>query len=488
MKNIDWLQLILLPVVMAIMFVAWFEPWIQWIVLSTGVDRASFSPPPALMLAVILASTFTTRYALRYARYQRWLIVASGWVALALVAWLTYRFVALPAFLRNLVDWQNSIAPELVVIVATATLWWRGILIGRSRALIDENLERSFFNGVLALGALVFVNHFTQHISASDMLAAVIVFFATALSMLTVVSVERTRLQRPEGGSWLKRQRHWFATIVGVIGAILLAALAITGIFSPDALRQLLNSVGPALSTVAQAVLTLLRPVFTFLAWLISPLIPLLQFILRGVMEGILTFLRVIQQIGAQIDTLRAQQDIRSFLDSPEFVAFSRGTSVVLILILFAVLAIWAMRRSGLFARRRPDETRENIATRDLLLNQLKSFLGRRRARSVVPAPPYLPLSGDDPRRAVRQAYQDFLEWARVCLVARAPHQTPAIYARHIGSLPGVPPEPVDTLTTLYLRARYAADEMTPDEAQAAHSALVRLQATPVIQSPLTKE
>jgi hypothetical protein len=225
-----------------------------------------------------------------------------------------------------------------------------------------------------------------------------------------------------------------------------------------------------------------------FLAWLISPLIPVLQFLLRGVMEGILVFLRVIQQIGVQINTLRAQQDIQSFLDSPEFVAFSRGTSIVLILILFAVLAIWAMRRSGVFSRRRPDETRESIATRDLLLNQLKSFLGRWRARSVVPAPRYLPLSGDDARRAVRQAYQDFLEWARVRVAARAPHQTPAMYARHIGSLPGVPSEPVDTLTTLYLRARYAADEMTSDEAQAAHSALVRLQATPVIQSPLTEE
>ncbi|CAG0931956.1 hypothetical protein TFLX_02377 [Thermoflexales bacterium] len=488
MKHIDWLQLILLPVVIAIMFVAWFEPWVQWIVLSTGVDRAALVPPPGLMVFVLLASTFTTRYALRHTRYQRWLIVMGGWVILMGVAWLTYRLIALPAFLRNLLDWQNFIAPELIVIVATATLWWRGILIGRSRALIDENLDRTFFNGVLALGILLFINHFTRYVSPSDMLAALLVFFAMALSMLTVVNIERTRQQRSEDNSWLKRQRHWFATIFGVISAILLAALTITGIFSPDALRQILSAVGPALSTLAQAVLGLLRPIFTFLAWLVSPLLPILQLVLRALMEGILTFLRVLQQIGAQVDTQRTQEGIQSFLDSPEFVTFSRGTSIVLILIVFALLAIWAIRRSGLLTRRNSNEIRENIATRDLLRQQWQNFLARWRNFSAVSPSRYLALRGDDPRQNVRRAYQEFLEWARLRLHTRTPSQTPDRYARYIGGLYEAQHEAVDQLTALYLRARYADEPLTPAEVQTAQSALVRLQETPVIQSPLTEE
>jgi Domain of unknown function (DUF4129) len=100
----------------------------------------------------------------------------------------------------------------------------------------------------------------------------------------------------------------------------------------------------------------------------------------------------------------------------------------------------------------------------------------------------YLPLSGDDPRRAVRQAYQEFLEWARVRIRARAPYQTPTMYAQRIGSLSEAQQEPVGRLTALYLRARYAADDLTPDEAQTARAALVRLQETPVIQSPLTEK
>ncbi|HSD84996.1 MAG TPA: DUF4129 domain-containing protein [Anaerolineae bacterium] len=487
MKQIDWLHLILLPMVIAIMFVAWFEPWIQWIVLSTGVNRAALVPSPGLMVSVLLISTFTTRLAVRHIRYQRWLIVMSGWVILGAVAWITYQLVAPPTFLHNLLDWQNFIAPELIVVVATATLWLRGVLIGRSRALIDENLDRTFFNGVLALGVLLFINHFTQHVSSADMLVAVLVFFAMALSMLTVINVERARRQRSEGNFWLKRQRHWFATIVGVISAILLAALTITGIFSPDALQQILSEVGPILSNVAQAVLGLLRPIFTFLAWLVSPLIPLLQIVLRALMEGILTFLRVLQQIGVQINAPNTGEDAQSFLNSPEFMTFSRGTSIVLILIVFALLAIWAMRRSGLFTRRNLNETRENIATRDLLRRQWQNFLARRRNRLTV-TPRYLALSEDNPRQVVRRAYQEFLEWARLRLHTRSPSQTPNRYAQYIDGLYEAQHEAVDHLTALYLRARYADEELTPEDAQTAHAALVRLQEAPVIQSPLTEE
>jgi hypothetical protein len=304
---------------------------------------------------------------------------------------------------------------------------------------------------------------------------------------LTVINVERTRRQRPEGSSWLKWQRHWFATILGVISAILLAALAITGILSPDMLRQILFSIGPALSTVTQALLGLLRLVFTFLAWLISPLIPILQIVLRALMEAILSVARVLHQIGLQIDTLRAQQDIQSFLDSPEFVTFSRGTSIVLILIVFAVLAIWALRRSGVWSRRNLEETRESIASRELLAEQLKHLLDRVRRKHEPERGLYLPLSGDDPRQAVRRVYQEFLEWARVRVQPRLPAQTPTGYAERLGELSVAQQEPVRQLTALYLRARYANEPLTSDDAQSAQLALARLQEIPVIQSPLTE-
>ena len=488
MKRIDWLQFIILPGAIAVMVVAWVAPWAQWIVLSTGVDRPGMAPPAGLMLLVILVSTAVTRYALRRTRYQRRRIVLGGLLAIVIVTALTYQLFPPAAFLRNLLDWQNSMAPELVVGMVTAALWWRGILLGRSQSLIDENLERTFLNGVLALSFLILVNQFSRRIAPLDMLAAVLIFFATALSTLTVVNIELSRQQQPEAGSWFKRQRHWFVTILSVIGTILLGGLFITSLLSPDMLRQFFSLIGPALSWLGGVLAEALRPLFSFFFWLISPLVPILQFFLRILLEGIMAVLRVVHQIGLQINLARAEQDIQSFLDSPEFVTFSRGAAVALLVILFVLLAIWAIYRSGLLSRRNFEETRESIASRELLLDQLKHLLNRLRRKHEAAQGLYLPLSGDDPRQAVRKVYQAFLEWARVRSRARAPYQTPSTYAQRISGLSEAQRQPVSELTALYLRARYADDRMTPEEAQAAQSALVRLQETPVIQSPLTEE
>ena len=113
MKQINWMQFILLPVAITVMVVAWVAPWAQWIVLSTGVDRVGLVPPPIVMVVVILVSTAVTRHALRRARYQRRQIVLGGLLAIAIVTTLTYQPFAPVTFLRNLLDWQNSIAPEL---------------------------------------------------------------------------------------------------------------------------------------------------------------------------------------------------------------------------------------------------------------------------------------------------------------------------------------------------------------------------------------
>jgi len=472
MKRIDWLQLIILPVAIAIMVVTWVEPWAHWVVLSTGIDRVGQVPSPGVMIIVILAGMAVTRRAMRSARYQRRLIVLSGVLAIVIVTTLTYSMTEPAVLLRNLLDWQNSIAPELLTAIVVALLWWRGILIGRSQLLLEENLERTFLNGVLAL----------------SLLAAVLVFFATALSTLTIVNVELARAQQPEAGSWLNRQRHWFAIILGVVSAILLGGLLIASIVSPDVMRQFISSIGPALSTVANALVNVLRPLLTFFFWLISPLVPLLQAVLRVILQGFMGVLQVLQQLGVQLNLLRAQQDIQSFLDSPEFATFSRGTAVAVLLVLFALAAILALRRSGLLSRRNPDETRESIASRELLIDQLKNLLSRLRRKREVDRGVYLPLSGDDARRVVRQAYQEFLEWARLRNHARVPYQTPDRYAQRLSSWSEELREPVGDLTALYLRARYASDVLTSDEAHRAQAALVRLQETPVIHSPLTEE
>ena len=66
--------------------------------------------------------------------------------------------------------------------------------------------------------------------------------------------------------------------------------------------------------------------------------------------------------------------------------------------------------------------------------------------------------------------------------------QTPARYADRLIEAAPAQRQSIETLTSLYLRARYAEDRLTADDAQAAQSALARLREIPVIQSPLTEE
>ena len=128
-----------------------------------------------------------------------------------------------------------------------------------------------------------------------------------------------------------------------------------------------------------------------------------------------------------------------------------RGTLTGVVLIAFVIAVIWALYRSGLLSRRNFDETRESIASRELLIDQLKHLLNRLRRKHESGLGLYLPLSGDDPRQSVRRAYQEFLEWARVRMRARAPYQTPTLYAQRFGGLSEAQQEPVSQLDGLVL-------------------------------------
>jgi hypothetical protein len=225
----------------------------------------------------------------------------------------------------------------------------------------------------------------------------------------------------------------------------------------------------------------------SILFWLVSPLLPILQFFLRLILNGLMGALSILHQLGVEINQIRLQQDVDSFLNSPTFASISRGVAVVIVLIVFAVLAVYALRRWGVLPSKNLDETRESIASRQLVLNQLKNWLARWRRRPPAAPLPYLPLTGDDPRVIVRRLYQALLAWAAARGQAREPHQTPAMYADVLTTLSPQSPAAIETLTEVYVRARYANEPLSPDDARRAAASLDTLQAADVIQSTSTR-
>ena len=495
LKRSNLVQSILLPTAIAILIAAWLGPWVRWIIRATG--RAASSPVPSSLaiVLVILIATFATRYvsAETHARlHPKALIVVAGFVAIFGAAWLTYGDRFPVDYVRGLIDWQNSIAPELVVLMAIALAWWRGILLGRLQTLSDETLERTFYNGIMALALLLILNNYTQFVPSPDMLLSVLAFFAIALSALTIFNIEHTRLRLIEPTSPRATfNRHWLATIAAVVGAILLGGLGLTGIISPETLNRFLEIARPLVEAIGAIGLAILEALFSVLFWLVTPILPIIQAMADLLLKAVMGGLSVLHSLGLMVDQLRAQKQIDSFLNSPEFFTLTRGVSVLVILLIFAIVSIWALRRWDRVRKKDLDETRENIATRRLLLDQLRALLARLKSHPATSLPqPYLGLSGpvDDPRLIVRRTYQLMLDWARSLGYARFPYQTPATYAEALISVLPESREPIAALTETYVRARYAVDPVLPADARLAQASLIRLQTHNVIKSTLTNQ
>jgi hypothetical protein len=489
MSRIRWLDLIILPIAVAILIAAWLEPWLVWVIRASGHEPGSPAPSAPVLLGVLLISGFVARTLLdRQVKQSRRWILLTGAAMLIGVAWITYGSRFPVAYAASLLDWRNSISPEAIVLVATALLWWRGIVLGRARAISDEGLERTFFNGLIALALLLFLNNFARYVPAEAMLASVLAFFATALTALTLVSLENARLRQTDAtGPWLKVNRPWLVTILVVVAVVLCGALVITGLAAPDTLRDVLSALQPYLKALGDGLLTAIGGLFSIFFWLVSPLLPLLEWLARLLLTGLMGMLNIIHQLGVQINELR-QEEVDSFLNSPTFATLSRGTAIVIGLIVIALLGLWALRRSGWLTRRNPDETHESIASRELLMKQLRDWLNRWRGKTVEAAlPPYLPLNDDEARTQIRRVYQRFLEWASSIDRARAPHQTPAMFSDALGSNQPDQRDTLDTLTGVYERARYSIEPLTSAEARIAQDSLVTLQAASVIKSSSTE-
>jgi hypothetical protein len=499
LKRSNWIEATVLPPAVAVLNTAWVYLWLLWSVRAVPpqVVAAPFSP---LLLGLLLLCGFAvTRWALAGESPRRFgpisarrsslagssqagsfqpkigqieprlLITLSGLALVFAAVWQTYSFVGPLGLLRELVDWGNFISPVFLGLVACAYLWFQGIQLGRS-PLPQENLERAFYGGIFALGLLFAVNQLRPLIAPSEALTAALAFFATGLAGLALVSVENAR-RAEEGltGAWPALNRYWLGTVTGVIGSILLTGLLAASLLSPQTFERLANAVTLVVDAVTITIVVLAGTLAFLLAWLLEP-------VFRYLAEAI-------SQINFHLPALpNPQETSRQTLD---FFArypalnFARQGVVLGLMVAALVLAFWwAVRRFSRRSRRDADETRESIATRELLLAQLKHLLQRRK-RALAPQPAYLTLSGanDDPRLIVRRAYQAMLEWApALSLPSRRAGQTPAAYAETLRQALPEGSASIETLTGAYVQARYAAEAPSTDVARAAIGAINQLR------------
>jgi hypothetical protein len=478
LKRSNWIEDLILPPAVAVLNTAWVWLWVLWSVRAVPPQVLAAPISPLLLGLLFLGGFVVTRWALARETPPRFglrkigprLLITVAGIALVFAAiWQTYAFVGPLGFLRELVDWGNFISPTFLGLLACAWLWYQGIQLGRN-ALPQENLEHSFYGGIFALGLLFAVNQVRPLISLAESLTAALAFFATGLAGLALVSIENARRQEAGlTGSWPALNRYWLGTVAGVIGSILLTGLLVTGILSPQTFQRLASTINLVIDAVTLAVLVLLGGLTFLLALLLAPVLQTLAKAF-GQVSLRLPVLPNVQVVSRQAHDFFARHPVLNFA--------RRGLVLSLIVLALVLLFWWAVRRFSRRSRGNADETRESIATRDLLLNQLLALF-RRRPPGAAPEPAYLALSGpnDDPRLMVRRAYQAMLEWApALSLPMRRAGQTPAAYAEILRqALPEGGPA-IETLTGAYVLARYAAEAPSLDMARSAAGAVNQLR------------
>lgn len=493
MKRINWIETFFLPAAVGVLSTASLSLWLTWLIRQAQADRPAPVPAPALMLLVILSGAFITRFTLNRippaehpipllpgdpGPQARRVVVISGFVGITLTLWLTYGWQFPFAYLRGLLLWGHFISPEMLTLIAAGYLWWRGLTLGLSRVPYDD-LERSFYTGILSLALVIGLNRYDPFLAPIEIIPPVIAFFSAGLSALALAGFERARRQHAEAsGAWLAFNRHWLATVGGVIVAILLGGFALLALVAPESLARLRAVFTPLVEFLNPGVRLLLAFVMVILVLIITPIFMLAEWVANRLLLTLqLPQLPTLPEFGET-----AGATLNAILESTAFKATSRSFTVLIILLVFALLFALAIRHFLKLTSREIDETRESVLTKELLLAQLRNLFARPRpAGPPAPVPPYLALAGapDDPRLIIRRAYQAMLEWAKQRGLPRLAGETPQKYAETLQqSLPATR-EALTTLTQAYIPTRYSTTAPSLEDARRAENAIAQLKALP---------
>jgi hypothetical protein len=307
--------------------------------------------------------------------------------------------------------------------------------------------------------------------SAEALSGWIVLFVASGLVTLALHGVLDTlRQQAEKTGVLLRIDRYWAMTAFGIVVIVLAVGLLVGQMVAPNAIANALGWLRPLWTTLGRILLLLLLAVAYLFFGLFEPLLAGLQDRPRQNAP------RVFQ---SPLDPENLERLARDPIQVPPILG--RIVQAVLILggvALIAWIFVRAVRRQKrkTIAEDEVLETRETILSLDLVQNQLQGLLdGLRRPK----APPVFVDAGSpgDPRRVVRELYQELLARGISLDVPRAKSQTPGTYQETLGHLYSGGRGDLERLTAIYEVARYGLEPPTQDQVRAAQEAFTRIDA-----------
>jgi uncharacterized membrane protein YidH (DUF202 family) len=430
---------------------------------------------PLLVFGLLAASTACTQVGV-YLIKVNWravlLVAFSGLAAILLTLYLGLGpgrpIIWELGWLRMLL--QNPARTSVTLVIAVG-LWWWGIRTGRERLYYDA-FSSDFAWGMFLLALAGAIAYATHVIPVREVLVAFIPFFAVGLITMAIANLQSTR--RFEGSRTnqsLAVNRYWLGMLIVVVGAVVLGGLLLSQLFAPEAVDW---------------VLVRLATLFNGLVWLLFWVLLLIAYPIFRLFELVAGIVRLprspsdqplIQLPPPLAEQFKDLQGGPSHIPPEVYLALQILAGVLLVAAVILIFAL-AFRRFKTLLEDEVEESREIIFSMDLLKEQLAQLLGRRAKTNAAPPEPFVCVKGDDPRAQIRRTYQALLAWAAAQGTPRSPGQTPAEYLSSLGQVLPSCIEPISTITTAYVQARYSAALISPAVAdQVLHAWQVIMQA-----------
>ncbi len=296
----------------------------------------------------------------------------------------------------------------------------------------------------------------------ADVLTVIVLFFAAGMTGLAITGLQQADYGLKEDEPRLSTRRYWLVSVASVIAVLLVLGLIVSALIEPEMVARALRWTSVLLDIIGRV---LYYVIFLF----VEPLIKWLRS-LRS--EGEAESQLELPDFQKQLEELTKEGPSRTTAIWGEF----RWIGLAVVIILIGLIFAWALRR---FTQGKDDdveETRRTILSRSLLQEQLsalwREWLNRFRRTTETLVSPFLSLDGEVPtRRLVRQIYQSLLATAAEHQHPRARGQTPTDYQRVLEAALPFQASELDAITKGYLRARYAPEPPTAEEAERARGA-----------------
>lgn len=504
-RNWNWLDQLLLPLMMAVMRTCWLTPWLIAIQHVLLLETAAPNTPlnlqatlaPGIILALPLMSFWLARIvterlpvdeAVNLANQAtphiptkaRLMLAGGGLLAILTVLWWQFARSLFPLWDgRWLITVGQSLIhierveslPVWLILIALIFLWMRGLL-DAGRTLGHDDVWSAMSSGIAAIIFYLIAVDAFGGILPADFSNWIVLFFAAGMVALAFSGLKVTvGLDWALSGSRRNAKtppitRYWVISVLLVVGVLLGIGVGIGLLIAPEQISRLLAM----LNGVARLLWSLVSTIILAIAYVLFMIVYYIVEFLRPLIERLFGQLQQLDSLllppGGEQE--QPQQPISAALaavpDSYRWVA------LVLFLLIVAVVFAFVVRRLRMAQEVESDEVRESILSSDLLQDQLGKLwdrlFGRRRRAGEID--PYLSLDGEtDTRRTIRQLYQQLLSQAGQRGLARQPAQTPHEYRAKLGSELQTAIDPLARMTERYNHARYAPE---PPDSEAART------------------